>query len=94
MDGVKAKRTIVFCQTYDRLLQLFQITALELGRHGKFVIESTDASDFPLARRENIVRSFTKPGGTLRLVFATVAFSMGLDSPNVCRIVHWSLPDD
>ena len=44
-----------------------------------------------LVRREN-VRSFTKPGGTLRLVFATVAFSMGLDSPNV-HIVHWSQQD-
>lgn len=31
---------------------------------------------------------------TLHLVFATVAFSMGLDSPNVCRIVHWSPPDN
>lgn len=45
-------------------------------------------------RRENIVQCFTKPGGTLRLVFATVAFSMGLDLPNVCRIIHCSPPDD
>ena len=40
------------------------------------------------------MRCFTKPSGTLRLVFATVAFSMGLDSPNVRRIIHWSPPDD
>ena len=104
IDGVNAKRTIVFCQTYDCLLQLFQMTALELGRHGKFVIEGTETSDSflcdkfdactSLVRRENIVRCFTKPDGALRLVFATVAFSMGLDSPNVRRIIHWSPPDD
>ena len=103
-DGIKSKRTIVFCQTYDHLLQLFQMTALELGRHGKFSIEGTDPSDSflcdkfdactSLVRRENIIRSFTKRDGTLCLVFATVAFSMGLDSPNVRRIVHWSPPDD
>lgn len=103
-DGVKSKRTILFCQTYDHLLQLFQMAALELGRHGKFSVEGTDPSDSflcdkfdactSLARRENIIQSFTKPDGTLRLVFATVAFSMGLDSPNVRRIVHWSPPND
>ena len=80
------------------------MTALELGRHGKFPIEGTDPSDSflcdkfdactSLVRRENIIQSFTKPDGTLRLVFATVAFSMGLDSPNVHHIVHWSPPDD
>ena len=48
----------------------------------------------PLVRQQNIVRSFTKPDGTLRLVFATVVFSLGLDSPNVRHIVHWSSPDD
>lgn len=48
----------------------------------------------PLVRQQNIVGSFTKPDGTLRLVFITVAFSMGLDLPNVRRIVHWSPPDD
>ena len=30
-DGIKSKRTIVFCQTYDHVLQLFQMTALEVG---------------------------------------------------------------
>ena len=80
------------------------MAALELGRHGKFSIEGADPSDSllcdkfdactSLVRRQNIVRSFTEPDGTLRLVFATVAFSMGLDSPNVRRIVHWSPTDD
>ena len=30
--------------------------------------------------------------GTLRLLFATEAFSMGTDSPNICRIVHFGVP--
>ena len=31
IHGVKAKCAIVLCQTYDRLLQFFRMTALELG---------------------------------------------------------------
>lgn len=44
-DGIKSEHTIVFCQTYDHLLQLFQMAALELGRHGKFSIEGADPLD-------------------------------------------------
>ena len=38
--------------------------------------------------------SFTKPDGTLRLVFATVAFSTGLNSPMSAVLSTGSLPDD
>ena len=44
--------------------------------------------------RQNIITSFTKPDGNLRLVFATVAFSMRLDSPNIRHIIHWNVPSD
>ena len=30
----------------------------------------------------------------LRVVIATVAFGMGLDSPNIRRIIHWGAPAD
>ena len=40
--------------------------------------------------RQNILRSFTQVDGNVRLVFATVAFAMGLDAPDVRQIIHWS----
>ena len=41
-----------------------------------------------------IIASFTKPDGELRTVVATVAFSMGLDAPNIRKIIHWGPPGD
>ena len=29
----------------------------------------------------------------MRVVVATIAFGMGLDSPNVRKIIHWGAPD-
>ena len=43
---------------------------------------------------ENIISSFTETDGVLRLVFATVAFAMGLDAPNIRRSLHWRPPTD
>jgi len=30
----------------------------------------------------------------LQLVIATIAFGMGIDYPDICRIMHWGLPSD
>ena len=102
--GREANRTIVFCRSYDNLIELYTTTVLEIGKKGKFYIEGSDPSDCrvcdkydactSLEVRQNIIRSFTNPNSNLRLIFATVSFSMGLDSPNVRRIIHWSAPND
>ena len=39
--------------------------------------------------KEIILLSFCKPDGILSVVLATMGFGMGLDCPNVCRIIHW-----
>jgi len=38
--------------------------------------------------KAKIAADFTKPDGFIRIVFATVAFGMGLDSPNIRKIIH------
>ena len=44
--------------------------------------------------KKHIVQSFTDAEGTVRAVFATIAFAMGLDSPNIRHIMHWGPPTD
>ena len=47
-----------------------------------------------LSVRKNIISSFTQRDGILRVVFATTALAMGLDSPNIRYIIHWKPPND
>ena len=43
--------------------------------------------------KKNIIKSFTDPSGNLRLLVATTAFGMGLDSPNIRQVIHWTPPE-
>ena len=44
--------------------------------------------------KDSILKAFGNPEGNLRVVVATVAFGMGLDCPNVRRIIHWGASTD
>ena len=43
-------------------------------------------------KKEEVLGSFAKSGGKLRLIIATTAFGMGIDCPDIRRIVHWGMP--
>ena len=42
-----------------------------------------------LKTKTSIYEEFRKPGSKIRLLFATEAFGMGMDVPDVQHIVHW-----
>ena len=44
--------------------------------------------------KSRIIDSFTKPDGAVRIVISTIAFSMGLDVPDIHTVVHWGPPND
>jgi len=43
-------------------------------------------------KKEEVLESFAKSGGKLHLIIATTAFGMGIDCPDIRRIVHWGMP--
>jgi superfamily II DNA helicase RecQ len=42
--------------------------------------------------KEHVLQDFTKTDSKLRTVFATVAFGMGVDVPDIDFVVHWGAP--
>ena len=43
-------------------------------------------------KKEEVLESFAKSSGKLRLVIATTAFGMGIDCPDIRKIIHWGIP--
>ena len=44
--------------------------------------------------KKHIVKSFQDPKGTIRVLFATIAFGMGIDCKNLHNVIHFGPPAD
>jgi len=109
VDELRLKRTdmektIIFCRTYDHTSHIYMYFKYMLGEEFTDPIRYPNIARFRLVDmytalttkdvKEEIVSSFKSVNGRLRVVVATVAFGMGLDCPDVRRIIHWGPPSD
>lgn len=44
------------------------------------------------SKKEEVLKLFSECNGKLRLIIATTAFGMGIDCPDIRRIIHWGTP--
>ena len=44
--------------------------------------------------KNEVLHSYSGIGGNLRFVIATTAFRMGIDCPDIRRIIHWGVPSN
>lgn len=108
MDELREKRghtdkTIVFCRTYKDCTDLYLTFKRELKSEITEPIGYPDVSPFRLvdmfhacnssSTKSAILTSFLSQS-RLRILVATVAFGMGVDCPNVRRIIHWGPPSN
>ena len=109
VDEIKTKRTtmdrvIIYCRTYDNCSMIYLFLNSKLGGE---ITEPRNAIDLARYRmvdmftactttsvKDSILERFCIQNSSLRVVVATVAFGMGLDCPNVRRIIHWGPPGD
>ena len=97
-------RVLIFCQKYDDVTHVYRFF---LSRIGKEAFDPVGAPNMVKYRlidmftacihpdvKNSILASFTTAQSTLRIVVATIAFGMGLDCPNIRRIIHLGPPND
>ncbi len=98
------ERTIIFCRSYDDAGYMYSFFRSRLQVESHEPIGAPDLSRYrlidlftactPKSVKDAIVLNFCKVDGILRIVIATVAFGMGLNCPDIRRIIHWGPPSD
>ena len=94
LNTVKA---VVFCRSIDDCASLYQLFNFNLQDEGYvpkgmkdvknaiFGMFHAKATDY---EKSALLESFSNSDGVCRVLFATVAFGMGINIPNIYRIIH------
>jgi len=87
-----AQRTIVFCRNFKECFDIYQYFRVHLRLDMYYPPTAPHLSKFRLVDmftsvtdesvKTNIIRNFTSPNGHCWVVIGTIAFGLGLDSPN------------
>ena len=95
--GINSTRTIIYCQTIKQCSLLYAILKGMLG-DGMYAGEIGDRkrvlldllhSCTPDANKEAVLQAFKEHDSELRVLVATIAFCMGVDSRGVYRVIHF-----
>lgn len=98
-------RVIIYCRRYEDCSNLYCFFKRGLGQGftyppdapcelSKYLLVEMFTSCTDTEVKSQIIESFNKTTSPLRIVVATVAFAMGVDTPDVRKIIHYGAPSD
>ena len=97
-------RVIIFCQRYDDCAALYETFLIALDKEFTEPVGAPNVTPFRLVDmytspthktvKDSIVSSFCTADSQLRVVICTVAFGLGVNSPDVRQVIHWGPPSD
>eukprot|EP00794_Sanderia_malayensis_P001809 gene1809-2027_t len=96
-EGKKASRAIVFSQNRNLVHSLYGMCEEKFGEQYPHYDErpyDMFHADIDNQIKEHIIREFGKSDGVIKLLFATVAFGMGIDCKDLHEIIHYGPPHD
>ena len=94
---INSTRTIIYCQTIKQCSLLYAILkgmlgdgmyAGEIGDRKRVLLEMLHSCT-PDANKEVVLQAFKEHDSELRVLVATIAFGMGVDSRGVYRVIHF-----
>ena len=102
--GAQCDKTIIFCRSYKDCDDLLDHFALSLGPSLYYPLNAQRLTENRLVakfvgqtaakEKDIIISSYSRPDSTIRVLISTVAFGMGMDVPDIRRIVHWQPAED
>ena len=90
-------KTIVFCQSIDSCASLYQLFDFRLREGGyvpkgridiRYALFGIHLSKVTDEEKQELTKSFMNPNGICRVLFSTIAFGMGINIPNIRRVIH------
>ena len=101
-NRVNFPKVLIFCRTIAECAALYQAIRLKLGKHFTEPPGYPDLHRFRLVdmytrassseMKKKVLASFMTSAGKLRIVIATTAFSMGIDCPDISKVIHYGPP--
>ena len=92
------ERTIVFCYKKDHAQRLVRMFYTKLPQYSGTESDVIPFEYFHAGTRDyfkdKVIDSFATDHGTVRILFATTAFGVGVDCKNTHRIIHMGPPCD